>query len=116
MRGGQPRVDVAGVRRHGRAGGRGARRRHGLEELADGALQFALRPRVEAPAHGGRAHRVQALLEALADRATEGDLPVIDAAVEPTLRVAADPGLVGARRPVAAVIRYRGGEDLRTVP
>src|SRR3989441_2267278 len=47
----EPRVDVAGVRRQRRAGGPGARVRHGGEQLPHGALQLALRPRIRSEEH-----------------------------------------------------------------
>src|SRR5439155_13598715 len=88
---------------------------HSVEQVPHRALELTPRSRVEAPAHGRRAHGVQRLLEALADRATEGDLPVIDADVERTLGVRADPGLVGDRRPVAGIVRQRNDEIVLTI-
>src|SRR5207249_10049923 len=58
-----------------------------------------------------RARRAS-VLEALADGATEGDLPVIDADIEPALGVRADPRLISDRRPVAAIVRRRNEETL----
>src|SRR5207253_2044881 len=76
------------------------------------------RARPSFPGRSARSRRARArrpsLLEALADRATEGDLPVIDADVETALGVRADPGLVSDRRPVAAVVRQRNEETLLT--
>src|SRR5207248_995714 len=76
-----------------------------------------------APALQGRSARSRrararrpSLLEALADRPTEGDLSVIDAYVEPAFRVSADPRLVRNRRPVATVVRQRDQETLLTLP
>src|SRR2546429_2237346 len=68
------------------------------------------------PGRSARSRQVRArrpsLLEALADGATEGDLPVIDADIEPALGVRADPRLVRDRRPVAAIVRQRNEETL----
>src|SRR5688500_9724793 len=47
------------------------------------------------------------LLVRLAERPTDRDLAVVDSEVEATLRVVADPGLVGDRRAVAPIIAQR---------
>src|SRR2546425_381823 len=111
------------ARRRGAAGGkapppprrapeRGPRDRRRPAARPPAARPRTARPRRRHPAGSekrpltaGARTASKRLLGALADRATEGDLPVIDADVEPALRVAADPGLVGDRRPVAAVVR-----------
>ena len=51
------------MRHHRRARRRGDRRRHGVEQLLDGALELGLCPRVETAADRGRADRVQDYLK-----------------------------------------------------
>src|SRR2546430_16206661 len=55
---------------------------------------------------------LKSLFEALADRAPERDLRVVNADVEPAVGVRAHPGLVGDRRAVTPVIRQRNEETL----
>jgi len=47
------------------------------------------------------------LLVALADTATQRDLPIVDPDVEPTLRVGAHPGLIANGRSLAAIVGKR---------
>src|SRR3989454_94582 len=63
VRRGQSRIHVARVRRHCGARRGGARPTHGVEQLPHRALELVPRSRVEAPAHGRRAHGVQAYLK-----------------------------------------------------
>src|SRR6185503_6705745 len=51
----------------------------------------------------------------LLDDAPEADLPVIDAQIEPALRVGAHPRLVGDRRAFAAVVGERNQRAVATL-
>src|SRR2546425_13311648 len=95
----EPRVDVAGVRRQRRAGGPGARVRHGGEQLPHGALQLALRPRIEAPAHGGRTPRVQTYFKLLPIPRPNGNSPFLMRVLKAQLGVGETPALLGVCAP-----------------
>src|SRR2546422_7348602 len=95
MRRREPRVDVAGVRRQRRAGGPGARVRHGGEQLPHGALQLALRPRIEAPAHGGRPPPLQASFKIWPIAAPNEISPLSMRMLEPPSGLGRTPALLG---------------------
>src|SRR5947207_1695752 len=110
-------------RGHRRAGpGKRAPRRDARRPPRRAAPARYARARLSLPGKSDRSPRARAgsagpsLFRALADGATEGDLPVIDADVEPAFGIRADPGLVCDRRPVAAVVRQRDEKTVLTFP